>query len=266
MDYSNVINAAAAISGLSLVFGLGLGFAAIKFAVPVDERFPGVRALLPGANCGGCGFAGCDAFANAILDGHAKANGCPVNNNDNVKAIGELLGVEVTPLSKRVSFVRCNGTCENAKEKYEYYGITDCKSAANLQGSGSKGCSYGCLGLGSCEKVCMFGAIVMKDGISYIDEDKCTACGQCVEACPKALIELVPLEKHTRVKCQSKDKGKAVKENCNVGCIGCGLCVKACEYSAITLTNNLAKIDYDKCVLCGACVAKCPTKAIISKL
>lgn len=263
MDITNILYAALCIGGLGLLFGLGLGFAAKKFAVEVDPLVPVVRDLLPGANCGGCGFAGCDAFAKAVVEGVAPPNGCPVNNKEKAKEIAKALGKETTELIKKTAFVKCNGTCENANEKYEYYGITDCVSASYLQGTGSKSCEYGCLGLGTCVKSCMFDAITVINGIAVVDEEKCTSCGMCVKSCPKTLIELVPAASPTRVICHSKDKGKSVKEKCKVGCIACSLCVKACQYDAIHVNDSLAKIDYEKCVNCGACVAKCPTKAII---
>ncbi|PKM95920.1 MAG: ferredoxin [Firmicutes bacterium HGW-Firmicutes-1] len=264
MDYINILYAAAALGGLALLFGVGLGFAAIKFAVEVDPLVPVVRELLPGANCGGCGFAGCDAFANALVSGAARPNGCPVNNSDNASKIAIALGQVAVVGEKTSAFVKCNGTCDLASEKYEYYGIKDCQAATYLQGTGSKGCEYGCLGLGSCFNVCMFDAITIENGIAIIDEDKCVSCGLCVNACPKNIIEIVKVSGHTRVKCNSKDKGKEVKANCSVGCIGCGICVKQCESDAIHVNDSLAKIDYDKCINCGKCVAKCPTKAIIS--
>lgn len=264
MDYMNILYAAAALGGLALIFGVGLGFAAIKFAVEVDPLIPVVRELLPGANCGGCGYAGCDGYAMALVDGKAVPSACPVNSSENAEKIAKALGMEVVIGEKTSAFVKCNGTCENAKDKYQYYGIKDCKSAHYLQGSGSKGCEYGCLGLGSCFNVCMFGAITIENGVAIIDEDKCTSCGLCVSSCPKALIEIIKTSAHTRVQCSSNDKGKDAKSKCTVSCIGCGICVKQCEDDAIHVTDSLAKIDYDKCINCGKCVAKCPTKCIIN--
>lgn len=264
MDYISILYAAAALGGLALIFGVGLGFAAIKFAVEVDPLIPIVRELLPGANCGGCGYAGCDALAGAIVEGKAAVTACPVNSDANKEEIAKVLGKEIVEEEKTTAFVKCNGTCDNASEKYEYYGIKDCKSAAYLQGTGSKGCEYGCLGLGSCFNVCMFGAITIENGVAVINEEKCTLCGLCVSACPKGIIEIIKVSAHTRVKCSSNDKGKDVKSKCSVGCIGCGICTKQCEDDAIHVTNSLAKIDYDKCINCGKCVAKCPTKCIIN--
>lgn len=264
MDLTNILYAAAVIGGLGLLFGIGLGVAAKKFAVEVDPLIPVVRELLPGANCGGCGFAGCDAFAKALVSGESQPNGCPVNSSDNVTKIAEALGQSVAEGEKASAFVMCNGNCDNAKEKYDYYGITSCKSASYLQGTGSKGCEYGCLGFGDCVNACMFDAIHIVDGVAVVDEEKCTSCGLCVKACPKSIIEIVKDSAHTRVRCASHDSGKVVKANCSVGCIGCKICEKQCESDAIHVENLLAKIDYEKCTNCNKCVEKCPTKAIAS--
>lgn len=262
MELTSILYPALSIGGLGILFGLGLGIAAKKFAVEVDPLVPLVRDALPSANCGACGYAGCDAFAKAVVEKAAAPNGCPVGGAATAEQISKILGIEVSATAKQVAFVKCNGTCDKAKEKYEYDGIKDCKSAAALQGGGPKSCEYGCLGYGSCKNVCMFGAIEMVDGIAVIDPEKCTSCGLCVAACPKDIIELVPDDSKIRVKCNSLDKGKAVKSSCEVGCIACRMCVKACEFDAIHVNNNLAKIDYDKCTQCNACVEKCPTNAI----
>ncbi|NDL67953.1 RnfABCDGE type electron transport complex subunit B [Clostridiales bacterium F-3ap] len=260
---NNIIFPALSLGGLGLLFGLGLGFAAKKFAVQVNPLVPKVRDALPGANCGGCGFAGCDAFAKAVVDGHAPLNGCPVGGGECATAIAAIMGMEVKQTAKTVAYVKCNGTCDKAKEKYVYEGVMDCVSANMLQGKGSKACEYGCLGLGSCIKACQFGAIDIVDGVAVILPEKCVACGMCVSACPKNLIEIVPDAMKVRVACSSFDKGKSVKDNCAVGCISCGLCQKNCPYDAIHVNNGLAKVDYDKCVQCGICVDKCPTDAIV---
>jgi Na+-translocating ferredoxin:NAD+ oxidoreductase RNF subunit RnfB len=265
MDISLIIKAALSIGGLGLIFGVGLSIAAKKFAIEVDPLIPQVREYLPGANCGGCGFAGCDAFAKAVVAGEAKPNGCPVNSEENAAKVAAVLGMEPSQSEREIAFVKCFGKKENATDKYEYYGITDCQNATYLQGAGPKSCEYGCLGYGSCVNACMFDAIKIVDGIAVVNRDNCTGCGMCVTACPKNIIELIKESAATKVRCMSHDKGKITKTNCSVGCIGCMMCVKACEHDAIHVENFLATIDYDKCVNCGACVAKCPTHAIVQE-
>ncbi|MCX7885097.1 MAG: RnfABCDGE type electron transport complex subunit B [Caloramator sp.] len=262
MSLNNILFPMISLGGLGVVFGSLLGYASKKFAVEVDPRVPLIRDILPGANCGGCGYAGCDACAKAMVEGEAAPNACPVGGSETAKKIGEVLGLKVDASVRKTAFVKCNGTCSNAKNKYEYSGIADCRDAALLPGGGYKGCSYGCLGLGSCVKVCEFGALSIINGVAVVDENKCTSCGKCVKICPKGLIEIVPADNKVRVMCNSKDKGKDVKDNCAVGCIGCRMCERACQFGAIIFENNLAKIDYEKCTQCNACALKCPTKAI----
>jgi Na+-translocating ferredoxin:NAD+ oxidoreductase RNF subunit RnfB len=259
MQVNEIIYPIVSLGGLGVTFGVLLGYASKKFAVEVDPKVPLVRDALPGANCGACGYAGCDACAKAMVEGEAAPNACPVGGADCATKVGEVLGLAVEVGERNVAFVKCNGTCDKSKDKYEYYGVMDCREAALIPGGGAKACSYGCLGLSSCVKVCEFDAIHV---VAVVDEDKCTSCGKCVGACPKGLINIVPVEKQVRVACNSKDKGKEVKDNCSVGCIGCTLCVKACKFDAMKFENSLAQVDYDKCTLCNACAQKCPTKAI----
>ncbi|NLK26749.1 MAG: RnfABCDGE type electron transport complex subunit B [Clostridiales bacterium] len=254
--------ATAVVSGTGLLIGLFLGLASKKLEVKVDEKEIQVRELLPGANCGGCGYAGCDACAKAIVEGEAAANVCPVASADIHTAIGKLMGQEVAATDRKAAFVKCVGSCEKTKINYQYYGVQDCKAAATVPGNASKKCGFGCMGLGSCVKVCAFDAIHIVDGVAYVDKEKCTGCSKCVVECPNNLIELVPVKSKTIVACSSLDKGKDVKSYCTIGCIGCKLCVKNCEYDAIHVENNLAKIDYSKCTNCGKCAAVCPTKVI----
>lgn len=262
MNITNIIYPVISIGGLGLLFGLGLGYASKKFAVAVDERVPKVRDVLPGANCGGCGFAGCDAFAKAVVEGQAKIDACSVGGSETAKNIAGILGVEAEEKERQVAVVKCIGTCDKSKIKYDYEGITSCKDASFIPGGGSKSCSYGCLGLGSCERACQFDAIKIIDGIATIDETKCVACGMCIKECPRNIIELEVARKKVEVMCNSNAKGKDVKSVCEVGCIGCRLCTKVCPTGAITVENNLATIDYEKCTSCGLCVEKCPTKVI----
>jgi Na+-translocating ferredoxin:NAD+ oxidoreductase RNF subunit RnfB len=262
MDVSNIIFSAVSIGGLGLLFGLGLGVAAKKFAIEVNPLISAVREALPSANCGACGYAGCDAFAKAVVEGDAKTNGCPVGGQSCADDVARIMGVEAGELIPTTAFVKCEGDCDKAKEKYEYFGISDCTAASQLQGQGSKACTYGCLGLGSCVRACMFDAIQVVNGVAVVDESKCTSCGMCVVSCPKSIIEIIPSESKIRVNCNSQEKGKDTMKACTVGCIGCRKCSKACEYEAFTFENGLAKIDYDKCVQCKACIEVCPTNAI----
>lgn len=262
MDIMNIVVPVISMSSLGLALGLGLGFAGEKFAVEVDEKEEKIQSVLPGANCGGCGYPGCGGLAAAIAKGEAKVNSCPVGGSVVAQRIAEILGVNAEETEKTSAFIKCNGNCENAITKYEYEGMKDCRAADSTPGGGDKGCRYGCLGLGSCVKVCKFGALSIVNGIAVVDEDKCTACGACVNICPKKLIELVPIKSTIRVECNSKDKGKETKDNCKVGCIGCKRCEKTCQNDAIHVVDNIAKIDYAKCTQCGACIAVCSQKTI----
>lgn len=254
------------ISATGIIIGLFLGVAATKLEVEVDEKEQAVRDLLPGNNCGACGYPGCDGLAQAIAAGAAPCNACPVANSQIHSQIAEVMGTEVEEKERQVAFVKCAGTCDKAKVKYHYFGIKDCKKAAVAPGRGPKQCGYGCTGFGSCVKVCQFDAIHIVDGVALVDKEKCTSCGLCIKECPNNLIELVPYETGHFVRCNSKDKGKDVKTACSIGCIGCMMCVKVCEFDAIKVVDNLAHIDYDKCTNCGKCAAKCPTKIILSEI
>lgn len=262
MDLSNLVAPVLSLGGLGLVFGCLLGFANKKFSVEVDPKIPQVRECLPGANCGGCGFAGCDAYAEAIVNGEAKPNRCNAGGAVAAEKIAKVLGVEVETSDPICAHVKCNGTCSACKEKFEYYGALDCRQAALTPGGGSKACQFGCLGLGSCVSVCQFGAIKIVDGVAKIDDNKCVACGACKETCPKGLIDFVPVKSKVRIDCSNKEKGKDVMTVCEAGCIGCGLCAKNCPKEAITMEGNLPVFDYSKCVGCGICANKCPKHAI----
>ena len=247
---TGIIIAAVLVGGVGLFIGLFLGIAGKKFAVEVDEKEILVREALPGNNCGGCGYPGCDGLAAAIAKGEAPVNACPV-------------GQEAGESVRMTAFVKCAGDCEKAGQSYEYTGVKDCKMAALMQNGGSKTCTYGCLGYGSCVKVCPFDAIHIVNGIAKVDKEKCKACGKCVAECPKKIIELIPYDQKQAVACSSKDKGKAVMSACEVGCIGCRKCVKECQKEAITVVDNVAHIDPEKCINCGKCKATCPRKIIV---
>lgn len=263
MSITGILVATLVVGGVGLFIGVFLGVAAIKFKVEVDEREEAVLAVLPGNNCGGCGFAGCSGLAAAIAREEAQVNACPVGGEPVAAQIAEIMGVTAEAGVRRVAFVKCQGTCERAKTDYNYLGVEDCSMAAFVPNGGPKTCNSGCLGFGSCVKACPFDAIHVTDGVAVVDADACKACGKCIDACPKHLIEFVPETMQHAVACSSTDKGPVAMKACETACIGCSLCVKACPADAITVENFLAHIDQDKCTGCGACKEKCPKKAII---
>ena len=265
LDTNILIYGVLSLAGVGLALGIILGIASKVFAVEEDERIPILVAALPGANCGGCGFAGCAAFANGLVKGAAKTNGCPVGGEPTAIKVAEILGVEAEIGNKMVAYVRCAGDCEKANRRYEYTGYKDCFAEAQMADGGSKTCTYGCLGSGTCVSVCGFDAIDIVNGVAVINEDKCTSCGACVSACPKSLIEIVPAKQHVRVACNSKDLGKVVNTACGVGCIACRICEKNCPHDAIHVNANVAHVDYDKCTMCNVCFEKCPKNTIHSK-
>lgn len=253
------------LGSLGLAFGIGLALASKKLAVQVDPRLEKVHGLLPGANCGACGGAGCFGFAEGVLSGKFSIDSCRVARDEAKEKIAQVLGRKLEKGIKKIAVLHCYGGNKRAKNKFEYEGIKDCV-AANLVMGGPKACVYGCIGFGSCVKACPFGAITMdEEGLPVVDESKCTACGKCAAICPKKLFTLVPVGKNYAVRCSSRDFGKAVLDVCSVGCIACGKCVKACPVQAIKLDNNLAVIDYKICDNRQACFLACPTKAIAKK-
>ena len=253
---------------LGVLSAVILYFVAQKFKVEEDPRIDEVEKMLPGANCGGCGFAGCRGMADALVkQDDISALFCPVGGGDCMKAVAAYLGKSVPEKEPQVATVRCGGTCDKRPRTNEYNGAKSCAVASSLY-TGETGCAFGCLGFGDCVVSCAFDAIRMNPatGLPEVDPDKCTACGACVKACPKMIIELRkkwPKNRAVYVSCVSKDKGAVVMKACKAGCIGCGKCQKVCAFGAITIENNLAYIDPQKCKLCRKCVNECPTGAIV---
>ncbi|MCL1857791.1 MAG: RnfABCDGE type electron transport complex subunit B [Oscillospiraceae bacterium] len=261
----NVVWAIIWFSVLGLGFGLILAYAGKIFAAEQDERIEMIADILPSANCGGCGYAGCTALAEAIVSGDAQTNACPVGGTETGTKIAEVMGEQALDSIRYRAQVMCSGTNDFAREKYEYDGIPDCISANRLAG-GSKACPNGCLGLGTCVKNCKFNAIKIINGVAAVDYEQCTACGACVAACPKMIIKFIPFEATHWVGCMSVDKGAVTRKNCTVGCIACRLCEKKCPVGAIKITDFVATIDYEKCTSCGDCEKSCPRRVIWSNV
>ncbi len=248
------------IAALAVLFAVLIVLVSKLCAVKEDEKISQTVSHLAGANCGGCGFAGCADFAKALAEGKAQLNDCNATPNESKAEIAKVLGIEFSADEEKFAVVKCAGGV-NALDKCDYIGNEGCKAQFALTG-GKKVCSYACLGGGSCAEICPYGAVKIKDGVSVIDKKLCEACGLCVRNCSKKVIEFIPKKAVVYVACSSKCKGKEVMGACKVGCIGCGLCAKNCPEGAITMVNNLPVIDYDKCSGCKTCVAKCPRKTI----
>ena len=250
---------------IGIVLAALLYVASIYFNVEENENVSKVREFLPGLNCGACGFPGCDGYATAIAENGAALNKCTPGGAKVKEKLENLMNGESSSFNesgessnREVAYIKCNGDCNNVKEK-EVIKDATCKEADKTQ---NQGCKYGCLGCGDCQTACKFDAIIIKDGLAFVYEDKCVACGACVKACPRNLIELIPVESRIRVACSNEDLGKDVNSVCKVGCIACNMCVKSCEFDAVHVNDNLARIDYSKCTQCEACFKKCPKKTI----
>ena len=265
-----ILIAVIVLGAIALIAAVILYVVSKKFAVHEDPRIGQVAELLPGANCGGCGFPGCSGMADALVKGADKGSleglNCPVGGAEVMGKVADLLGMAMANTEPMVAVVRCNGTCEHRPRIAQYDGLQSC-AAMNVCSAGETGCGFGCLGCGDCVVVCQFDAIHMnpETGIPEVDDDKCTSCGACVKACPRHIIELRkkgPKNRRVFVSCVNKDKGAVAMKACKAACIGCGKCAKECKFEAITIENNVSYIDFNKCRLCRKCVDACPTKAI----
>ncbi|NLY50698.1 MAG: RnfABCDGE type electron transport complex subunit B [Firmicutes bacterium] len=261
-----MIEAMVSLGGLGLLFAVLLGVAARKFAVEKDPRAEKISEVLPGANCGACGFPGCSGLAEAIAKGEAPVAACLVGGAPVAEEIAAIMGVQADGGEERkIAHLLCNGGYGVAVQRAKYEGLQDCRSATAFA-SGGKACTFGCVGLGNCVRACPFGALSLaENGLPVVDAEKCTGCGICVEACPKGLMTLIPERSKVYVACSSKAPGREVRQTCQVGCIACRICEKTCEFDAIHVVDNIASIDYDKCTNCGRCAEKCPQKIIINE-
>ena len=266
-----ILIAIAVIGGLGLVFGLVLAVASKVFYVETDPRLEQLVEALPGANCGGCGYAGCAAYAEAVLKGEAPIGKCASGGNDSALKMSVIMGVKAEKVTRRVALVRCSGArtvdaegnVQGARDKGVYEGIPDCLAATKVAGRGPLVCKFGCLGYGNCTKVCKYDAIHVVNGVAKVDSEKCVGCMTCAAACPRKLIVPVDYSQPVIIACASQAKGAVTIRGCTHGCIGCGLCKKICPNDAILVEHNLATIDYSKCDACGLCATVCPKKLIV---
>ncbi len=256
----DILIAVAVLGGLALIFGLVLAVASKVFYVETDPRLEPLQECLSGANCGGCGFSGCGAYAQAVLDGKAPVGLCIAGGEECAEKMAKIMGTKAEKVARQVAFVRCAGT--TARDKGVYEGIHDCVAATKVAGRGPLICKFGCLGFGNCVAACKFDAIHLVDGVAKVDPDKCTGCMSCAAACPRSIIVPVHYGVNITVACSSNARGSVTLRGCDIGCIGCSKCEKVCPKGAIKVERNLAVIDYDLCDNCGLCVDVCPRKLI----
>jgi len=250
------------LSVMGALFGAVLAFASKIFHVETDPREAAVRECLAGANCGGCGYPGCDGYAKAVAAGEAPCNKCVAGGPEAAAKIAEIMGVANDTAEKMLAFVPCSGSAGIAEARFNYSGPVDCRAAMLFGGKSSKLCTFACIGLGNCARACQFDAMHVENGVAKVDRSKCVGCGACVEACPKNIVRLIPESQKIMPACGNRDKGAQVMKICKVGCIGCMKCQRECPADAITVVNNLAQVDLDKCVQCGHCADICPRHII----
>lgn len=257
---SELLIPAAIVAGIGLIAGVGLAIASAVMAVPVDEKAAAIEEVLPGANCGACGYSGCSGYAKALSEGKAKPGLCAPGGDAVAAQIGDILGQKVEAMEKKTAVVHCIGTEGCTFAVREYRGVKSCAAAAQIFG-GNTACSYGCLGYGDCVKGCPYNAIEVCSGVAKINPALCRACGLCEKTCPRGIISIEPLGKAVP-HCSNHDKGGETRKICKAGCIGCMRCVKACTTGAVTISNFCATVDSAKCSSCGECVKVCPNHVI----
>ncbi|MPN09465.1 Electron transport complex subunit RsxB [bioreactor metagenome] len=260
---NTIVIAVIIVAAIGLIAGIGLAVASIVMAVPVDEKADAILEVLPGANCGACGFSGCAGYSSALSKGETtKTNLCTPGGKEVSEQIAEITGLASGDVAPMAAVVLCQGNHQNCDLKLEYSGVKSCAMAQQLFG-GPKDCIYGCIGFGDCVNVCPYNAIRICDGVAVINPLDCRACKMCINTCPKHIIELLPLhEEKAAVLCKNKEKGAVTRKQCKAGCIGCMKCVKTCEFDAITVTDNCAHINFEKCTGCGKCTEVCPVGCI----
>lgn len=260
-DFMAILTAFLVVAGVGLVLGVLLALFTHFFGIEDDPKVKAVRGALPGANCGACGFKGCDDYAKAVAEGRAAPNLCIPGGADTVAALSEILGVEAEAAAAKVAFVHCNGVCGATSPKAVYDGMQTCQANSMVFG-GAGSCIYGCIGCGDCVSVCPADAICIRDGIAHIDPRACIGCGACAKGCPKNVISMLPKDAAVANFCSNKEKGADARKNCKNACIGCKKCEKTCPNGAITVIDNNAIVNYEKCTHCGACAEACPTKCL----
>ncbi|MCQ2557502.1 MAG: RnfABCDGE type electron transport complex subunit B [Oscillospiraceae bacterium] len=262
MNIYIIIKAILALGILGGAFGALLAVASNIFHVDVDPKQAAIRECLAGANCGGCGFPGCDGYAAAVAAGKASTNKCVAGGVETAMQIAEIMGGTAVVEEAKVAFVPCSGTIGHAEPRFNYNGPQDCRAAMLFGGKGNKTCTFACIGLGNCTNVCQFDAIHIVDGVAKVDRDNCVGCGSCAEACPKSIIKLLPKSQIVMPACGNHDKGAKVMKMCDFGCIGCMKCQRECPADAIHVVDALAVVDNDKCTKCGHCAEICPRHII----
>ena len=257
-----ILTAILVVAVVGILCAVMLVVAAKVFFVPVDERLPLVRECLPGAGCGACGYPGCDGYAEALVSGKTSdCTLCVPGGASCAAAIAKVMGLEAGEVAKKVAYVQCAGDCSKTQTKHDYQGVQTCQAAKQLFG-GNGACTFGCIGLGDCYKVCPYDAIYNANGVAKVDPKLCVGCGACTKVCPNALIQVIDAKHVAGISCSNKEKGAVARKKCTNACIGCMKCARECPVQAITVADNLARIDYTKCTDCGHCIETCPVKCI----